>query len=59
VLPSEANLLLIRTTGATALWRRLMDAGIAVRLFDAGRLAGCLRITVGTPAETDALLAAL
>ncbi|HET9623541.1 MAG TPA: histidinol-phosphate transaminase [Kofleriaceae bacterium] len=59
VFPSEANLLLIRTTGATALWQRLFDAGITVRLFDAGRLAGCLRITVGTPAETDALLAAL
>jgi histidinol-phosphate aminotransferase len=59
VFPSEANLLLIRTAGATALWQRLFDAGITTRLFDAGRLAGCLRITVGTPAETDALLAAL
>jgi len=59
VFASAANLLLIRTTGATALWQRLADAGITVRLFDAGRLAGCLRITVGTPAENDALLAAL
>jgi histidinol-phosphate aminotransferase len=59
VFPSAANLVLIRTAGATALWQRLFDAGITVRLFDAGRLAGCLRITVGTPAETDALLAAL
>lgn len=59
VFPSEANLLLVRTEGATALWQRLAGAGITVRLFDAGRLAGCLRITVGTPAETDALLAAL
>ena len=59
VFASEANLVLIRTTEATALWQRLFDAGITVRLFDAGRLAGCLRITVGTPAETDALLAAL
>jgi histidinol-phosphate aminotransferase len=59
VFASEANLLLVRTTDATALWQRLADAGITVRLFDAGRLAGCLRITVGTPAETDALLAAL
>jgi histidinol-phosphate aminotransferase len=59
VFASEANLLLVRTTGATALWQRLADAGITVRLFDAGRLAGCLRITVGTPAETDALLDAL
>ena len=59
VFASEANLVLIRTPEATALWHRLVDAGITVRLFDAGRLAGCLRITVGTPAETDALLAAL
>jgi len=59
VFPSAANLLLVRTTCATALWKRLAAAGITVRLFDAGRLAGCLRITVGTPAETAALLAAL
>jgi histidinol-phosphate aminotransferase len=59
VFASEANLLLIRTTGATALWRRLADAGVMVRLFDAGPLTGCLRITVGTPADNAALLAAL
>lgn len=59
VFASEANLVLVRTTGAAALWQRLADAGVTVRLFDAGRLAGCLRITVGTPAETEALLAAL
>ena len=59
VFPSQANLLLVRTTGATALWQRLQDAGILVRLFDAGPLAGCLRITVGTPADNAALLAAL
>lgn len=59
VFASAANLLLVRTTGAAALWQRLADAGITVRLFDAGRLAGCLRITVGTPAENAALLAAL
>jgi histidinol-phosphate aminotransferase len=59
VFPSQANLLLVRTANAPALWHRLADAGISVRLFDAGRLAGCLRITVGTPAENAALLAAL
>ncbi|HEX3762478.1 MAG TPA: aminotransferase class I/II-fold pyridoxal phosphate-dependent enzyme [Kofleriaceae bacterium] len=59
VFPSEANLLLIRTSGATALWQRLAAAGIMVRLFDAGPLAGCLRVTVGTPADNAALLAAL
>jgi histidinol-phosphate aminotransferase len=59
VFPSEANLLLVRTTGAKALWQRLADAGVTVRLFDAGRLAGCLRVTVGTPDDNAALLAAL
>ncbi len=59
VFPSAANLLLVRTTDARALWQRLGDAGISVRLFEGGRLANCLRITVGTPAETDLLLAAL
>lgn len=59
VFASEANLLLVRTRDAAALWRRLADAGVIVRLFDAGRLAGCLRITVGTPADNAALLSAL
>jgi histidinol-phosphate aminotransferase len=59
VFPSEANLLLVRTSEASALWQRLAAAGVSVRRFDAGRLAGCLRITVGTPAENAALLAAL
>jgi histidinol-phosphate aminotransferase len=62
VFPSEANLVLVRcpdAPAAAALWRRLADAGISVRAFGPGRLADCLRITVGTPAENDALLAAL
>ena len=59
VFASGANLLLVRTTDAPALWQRLADAGVLVRLFDAGPLAGCLRITVGTPADNTALLAAL
>jgi histidinol-phosphate aminotransferase len=60
VFPSEANLVLARFADAPAVYERLMAAGIAVRAFgDTGPLAGCLRITVGTPAETDALLRAL
>lgn len=60
VFPSEANLLLVRAPDATALWHRLAEAGILVRAFgDTGPLAGCLRITVGTPAETDRLLGTL
>jgi histidinol-phosphate aminotransferase len=62
VFPSEANLLLVRCPDglpAPALWRRLADAGISVRVFGPGPLGDCLRITVGTPAENNALLAAL
>ncbi|MCX5742356.1 MAG: histidinol-phosphate transaminase [Proteobacteria bacterium] len=59
VFASEANLLLVRVADAPALWSRLAAAGIVVRMFDRGALTNCLRITVGTPAETALLLAAL
>jgi histidinol-phosphate aminotransferase len=58
--PTRANLLLVRHPRATALWEQLAAAGVLVRNFDRpGPLAGCLRITVGTPAENDLLLGAL
>ena len=60
VFESQANLVLVRVPDARATWQRLADAGISVRAFgDTGPLANCLRITVGTPAENAALLAAL
>ncbi|HLL22906.1 MAG TPA: histidinol-phosphate transaminase [Kofleriaceae bacterium] len=60
VFASEANLVLVRVGDAAETWRQLAHVGISVRAFgDAGPLAGCLRITVGTPAENAALLAAL
>ncbi|HEU0033504.1 MAG TPA: histidinol-phosphate transaminase [Kofleriaceae bacterium] len=59
VFDSAANLVLVRCPDALALWQRLANAGISVRAFGQGPLADCLRITVGTAAETDALLAAL
>lgn len=65
VFPSEANLLLVRVGvpgdgAATRAWQALMARGVLVRCFDRpGPLAGCLRITVGTPAENDLLLAEL
>jgi histidinol-phosphate aminotransferase len=59
VFPSEANLVLVRFPNARAVWQKLVDAGVLVRLFDAGPLAGCLRITVGTPAENDLVLSSL
>jgi histidinol-phosphate aminotransferase len=43
-------------TDQKVVWRRLLDAGVLVR--DVG-LPGWLRVTAGTPAETDAFLAAV
>ncbi|PLW83273.1 histidinol-phosphate transaminase [Kineobactrum sediminis] len=62
VLPSAANFILAspgndRDTGA--LFLALREQGIIVRYFDKPRIAGYLRITVGTDAQCDALLDAL
>ncbi|HTR53739.1 MAG TPA: histidinol-phosphate transaminase [Kofleriaceae bacterium] len=60
VFASEANLLLVRRAGAGELWKQLAARGILVRDFDRpGPLAGCLRITVGTPDDNAALVTAL
>ena len=61
VYPSGANFLLLRVhDDGHALWQRLVDRGVLVRDFSSWpRLAGCLRVTVGTPEENDAFLAAL
>ena len=60
--PSGGNFLLVRALGAGAarkLYDALIERGVLVRLFDAGLLAGCMRITVGTPEENGWLLDAL
>lgn len=59
VLPSAANLLLVQVADAKATHAKLAAAGISVRMFGPGRLSDYIRITVGTPAETAALLTAL
>ena len=60
-MPSGANFLLVRVRGdAHDLWQRLLDRGVLVRDFSSWpRVEGCLRVTVGTPDENDAFLAAL
>jgi histidinol-phosphate aminotransferase len=57
--PSASNFILVRTPDAKAAHARLLAAGILVRRQDhyAG-LEGCIRVSVGTRAENDALLAA-
>lgn len=56
---SEANFLFVECTGAVAVRERLLNAGIRVRAFSEPRLANCLRVSVGAPAENRALLRAL
>jgi len=62
VFPSEANLLLCRFGDRVdEVWQHLAAAGISVRSFGdaAGPLRGCVRITVGTPAENRFLITCL
>jgi len=62
VWPSGANFVLIRPTtiDGDRLWHLLLDHSVLVRNCASWpRLEGCLRVTIGTPAEDDALLAAL
>lgn len=59
VFPSGGNFLLVRVADARALHQALVERGVLVRLFDAGMLKGCLRVTVGTPDENSWLLDAM
>jgi len=44
---------------AEEIWQQLRKQGIFVRYFDTSRLKECLRISVGRPEDTDALIEAL
>jgi histidinol-phosphate aminotransferase len=60
--PSGANFVLFRprSIDGSEVWRRLLDRSVLVRDVSAlPHLEGCLRVTVGTPAEDDAFLDAL
>ena len=61
VTPSEANFILAAVPGGNgeAWYKNLKARGILVRWWNLPRLADKLRITVGSPAENDALLAAV
>jgi histidinol-phosphate aminotransferase len=62
VAPSDANFLWVRTERPAAdVHEGLLARGVLVRSFHAsgGRLSNWLRVTVGTPAENDALLEGL
>jgi histidinol-phosphate aminotransferase len=60
--PSHANFILFRPLGRDGheVWRALLERSVLVRDCSGWpRLAGCLRVTVGTAEENDAFLAAL
>jgi histidinol-phosphate aminotransferase len=62
VWPSAANFVLFRPDGhdGAEVWKALLDRSVLVRDCSSWpRLEGCLRVTIGTPAEDDAFLAAL
>ena len=57
--PSSANFLLVRTPDAARAHADLLAAGVLVRRQDGlPGLAGCPPVTIGSPAENDAFLAA-
>ena len=58
--PSDANFLLVEVEDADGLYGYMMDKGIILRNRSTQlHCEGCLRITIGTPEENKALLAAL
>jgi len=62
VWPSAANFVLFRPhdRDGAAVWQALLDRSVLVRDCSSWpRLDGCLRVTIGTPAEDDAFLTAL
>jgi histidinol-phosphate aminotransferase len=61
VYPSGANFVLFQVRGdAHAIWQELVQRGVLVRDCSSWpRLAHCLRVTIGTPEENSAFVAAL
>lgn len=60
IYPSEANFLLVKMTDARAVYQKLLAGGIVVR--DRSKVVlcqNCLRITVGTTEENEALITLL
>lgn len=58
--PSAANFILFRVADAAAVHAGLLEQGVLVRRQDhLPGLEGCLRVSVGTDAETDLFLSAL
>jgi len=61
VFPSATNFLLFRVEDAQTVFSSLQERGILIKNLHhtGGLLSGCLRVTIGTPKENGAFLAAL
>lgn len=60
IWPSDANFLLVEFADAARAYAAASRSGLLLRDFSSQpRLAGCLRITVGSPEENDRLIASL
>lgn len=60
IYPTDANFVLVKVPGADEIYQRLLNEKIVVRNRNNVELcAGCLRITIGIPAENEKLLEAL
>lgn len=60
IYPTDANFFLAKVTDASSIYAYLVGKGIIVRNRTNVTLCGnCLRVTIGTPEENDALLDAL
>lgn len=58
--PSDANFILVRVEQASEAWRKLYERGVLVRDFShTPMLEDCLRVSIGTPKENNALLKGL
>ncbi|MFC1941424.1 histidinol-phosphate transaminase [Chloroflexota bacterium] len=59
--PSQTNFILcaVLIGEARELWQKLQAKGILVRYFDQPRLRNCIRISIGKPEHTDALIETL
>ena len=60
IVPSDANVILIRTDDANSLYDHLIKDGIIVRNRNSVKgCKGCLRITIGLTSENEKLLSSL
>ena len=61
VFPSSSNFIFVRhaDTAAETLYLELKSVGILVRYFNAERIDNCLRISVGSESECEAIVTAL